>query len=268
MSNSCYYVPGADDSENSVDGPFYFDHSVNYRFGVTNPTPHDQAWNTQTMSTTLPHHFAPIPTIATPGNPTHPGMGSGFHPGFEADVDNDGADFPPYPAGGIPFNARMPANPPRTIFDPAYRPGFTFPTEDTASFTSLSPASEAEGTSTAPRRGTSRPGWSARRRGMSVQSSLSAYGSQANIVSSSREPSIASETPLVCKWEGCKYKGSFQRRTELMRHLECIHVFPNAFPCPFDDCFRSFNRRDNLEEHVKKAHPEGHQNYQTDQSLQ
>ncbi|KAJ5219654.1 hypothetical protein N7468_008858 [Penicillium chermesinum] len=56
-----------------------------------------------------------------------------------------------------------------------------------------------------------------------------------------------------CEWKGCRYNGAFGRWAELKRHIETKHVYPNHFQCY--RCKKQYNRKDNLEEHCKKAHP-------------
>ncbi|KAJ5537686.1 hypothetical protein N7494_007165 [Penicillium frequentans] len=56
-----------------------------------------------------------------------------------------------------------------------------------------------------------------------------------------------------CKWEGCRYTGAFGRKFELKRHVDTQHISPNSFPCPDPRCGKGYNRRDNLEEHLRRA---------------
>ncbi|KAJ5949933.1 hypothetical protein N7454_001517 [Penicillium verhagenii] len=55
-----------------------------------------------------------------------------------------------------------------------------------------------------------------------------------------------------CKWEGCRYTGAFGRKFELKRHVETQHINPNSYECP--GCRKGYNRKDNLEEHLRRAH--------------
>lgn len=57
-----------------------------------------------------------------------------------------------------------------------------------------------------------------------------------------------------CKWEGCRYTGAFGRKFELKRHVETQHIFPNSFECLNSRCNKVYNRKDNLEEHMRRAH--------------
>jgi hypothetical protein len=65
-----------------------------------------------------------------------------------------------------------------------------------------------------------------------------------------QSPSIAGG----CKWEGCKYEGSFRRVADLLRHIRTVHISPGSYTCPVAGCLKSFNRRDNLEAHVQRIH--------------
>lgn len=65
-----------------------------------------------------------------------------------------------------------------------------------------------------------------------------------------QSPSIAGG----CKWEGCKYEGSFHRVADLLRHIRTVHISPGSYTCPVAGCLKSFNRRDNLEAHVQRIH--------------
>ncbi|KAK2757980.1 hypothetical protein FQN54_004386 [Arachnomyces sp. PD_36] len=60
-----------------------------------------------------------------------------------------------------------------------------------------------------------------------------------------------------CKWEGCRYSGSFSRKHELKRHLETKHIDPQAYPCPVVGCGKKCNREDNLQQHIQKRHGSG-----------
>ncbi|KAJ5697579.1 hypothetical protein N7488_011263 [Penicillium malachiteum] len=60
--------------------------------------------------------------------------------------------------------------------------------------------------------------------------------------------------PFKCKWEDCRYPGVFARKAVLMRHIETQHVTPKSFECPDKLCDRSFNRKDNMEEHWRRVH--------------
>ncbi|PLB51645.1 hypothetical protein P170DRAFT_422635 [Aspergillus steynii IBT 23096] len=60
--------------------------------------------------------------------------------------------------------------------------------------------------------------------------------------------------PRRCEWVGCDYSGTFNRKAELMRHLEEKHVAPGSHICPVRRCHRSFNRGYNLRNHVRVKH--------------
>ncbi|KAJ5261257.1 hypothetical protein N7478_011852 [Penicillium angulare] len=57
-----------------------------------------------------------------------------------------------------------------------------------------------------------------------------------------------------CEWKGCRYPGAFGRKFELKRHVDTQHISPNSFECPDSRCRKSYNRKDNLEEHLRRAH--------------
>ncbi|EAU31653.1 predicted protein [Aspergillus terreus NIH2624] len=56
---------------------------------------------------------------------------------------------------------------------------------------------------------------------------------------------------LQCGWNNCDYNGTFGRKAELMRHIDSKHVSPGAHMCPMPNCGRAFNRKDNLDEHLR-----------------
>ncbi|KAL4922361.1 hypothetical protein BDW62DRAFT_172395 [Aspergillus aurantiobrunneus] len=58
-----------------------------------------------------------------------------------------------------------------------------------------------------------------------------------------------------CGWEGCADRGSFKRENDLWRHIKGAHVFPRSFICMIENCRASFNRKDNLQEHIRRRHP-------------
>ncbi|KAJ5798458.1 uncharacterized protein N7503_007754 [Penicillium pulvis] len=58
--------------------------------------------------------------------------------------------------------------------------------------------------------------------------------------------------PIRCEWQGCTYKGTFGRRSDLNRHTKSIHISPRAFKCP--ECGRDFNRKENLQGHLENVH--------------
>ncbi|OJJ43583.1 hypothetical protein ASPZODRAFT_28239 [Penicilliopsis zonata CBS 506.65] len=64
-----------------------------------------------------------------------------------------------------------------------------------------------------------------------------------------RQPAV-----FRCKWEGCRYSGSFNRIGDLLRHVRNIHVCPRSYPCPVQSCGEIFNRKDNLQEHMRRRH--------------
>ncbi|KNG83295.1 hypothetical protein ANOM_008717 [Aspergillus nomiae NRRL 13137] len=58
----------------------------------------------------------------------------------------------------------------------------------------------------------------------------------------------------MCKWEGCTSTKIFNREADLVRHVRTIHIAPRSYRCNVDGCFRSFNRGDNLKEHMLRVH--------------
>ncbi|KAJ5930994.1 hypothetical protein N7466_006487 [Penicillium verhagenii] len=57
-----------------------------------------------------------------------------------------------------------------------------------------------------------------------------------------------------CLWQGCRYTGTFRRSAELRRHVDTQHIAPKSYICPVSDCGRPYNRGDNLNEHLRRAH--------------
>lgn len=64
---------------------------------------------------------------------------------------------------------------------------------------------------------------------------------------------LVSDT-LKCHWNGCRYGGTFGRKSELKRHVETQHIYPMAYQCPFPECGSEHNRKDNLQAHLQNAH--------------
>ncbi|OJJ70059.1 hypothetical protein ASPBRDRAFT_650104 [Aspergillus brasiliensis CBS 101740] len=60
--------------------------------------------------------------------------------------------------------------------------------------------------------------------------------------------------PFQCKWEGCRYTGSFHREADLLRHLRTLHISPAIHRCGIDNCGSVFNRKDNLRDHTRRYH--------------
>ncbi|KAB8264686.1 hypothetical protein BDV32DRAFT_117399 [Aspergillus pseudonomiae] len=58
-----------------------------------------------------------------------------------------------------------------------------------------------------------------------------------------------------CGWKDCTYDGTFGREAELIRHVKLLHVSPRSYECRMPGCGRVFNRRDNLFDHRRRAHP-------------
>ncbi|OJJ34612.1 hypothetical protein ASPWEDRAFT_42586 [Aspergillus wentii DTO 134E9] len=59
---------------------------------------------------------------------------------------------------------------------------------------------------------------------------------------------------LTCEWKNCNYAGSFRRPAELMRHVQTKHISPRSYKCWKGECKAKFNRKDNLEEHLRRVH--------------
>jgi uncharacterized Zn-finger protein len=58
----------------------------------------------------------------------------------------------------------------------------------------------------------------------------------------------------ICKWDGCKYTGSFGREADLLRHVRTAHISPRSFVCSVSGCRKSCSRKDNLEAHHRRVH--------------
>ncbi|RDK42308.1 hypothetical protein M752DRAFT_276276 [Aspergillus phoenicis ATCC 13157] len=54
---------------------------------------------------------------------------------------------------------------------------------------------------------------------------------------------------LRCKWEGCAYSGTFNRREDLLRHVRNLHVTPQSYLCEI--CGRRFNQSYNRAVHMR-----------------
>ncbi|KNG91508.1 hypothetical protein ANOM_000048 [Aspergillus nomiae NRRL 13137] len=71
----------------------------------------------------------------------------------------------------------------------------------------------------------------------------------------SLQPGGNGSTLFRCGWKDCTYDGTFGREAELMRHVKLLHVSPRSYECRMLGCGRVFNRRDNLLDHRRRAHP-------------
>lgn len=60
--------------------------------------------------------------------------------------------------------------------------------------------------------------------------------------------------PFRCKWFECKSTCQFSSKTTLFRHLETQHLFPGSWECLNEDCDKKFDRKDNMEEHLRRVH--------------
>ncbi|KAL4908896.1 hypothetical protein BDW74DRAFT_74383 [Aspergillus multicolor] len=67
----------------------------------------------------------------------------------------------------------------------------------------------------------------------------------------------ASPRVLRCEWKDCPHRNPFRREGDLLRHVKGAHVSPRSFVCTIDGCWKSFNRNDNLQEHVRRCHGAG-----------
>ncbi|OQE33054.1 hypothetical protein PENFLA_c001G02563 [Penicillium flavigenum] len=57
-----------------------------------------------------------------------------------------------------------------------------------------------------------------------------------------------------CRWIDCKHPGPFCHKSVLMRHIKTQHVNPRSIDCP--RCKKTFNRKDNMKEHLGRVHRE------------
>ena len=53
-----------------------------------------------------------------------------------------------------------------------------------------------------------------------------------------------------CKWKDCRYLGFFKRKGSLVRHLQTLHIDPLSHSCRVQHCDKAFNRKDNLVQHM------------------
>ncbi|KAJ5817515.1 hypothetical protein N7447_007523 [Penicillium robsamsonii] len=60
--------------------------------------------------------------------------------------------------------------------------------------------------------------------------------------------------PFECNWISCKHRRPFSCERVLMRHIKTQHVKPRSIDCP--RCPLSFNRKDNMKEHLGRVHRE------------
>ena len=59
-----------------------------------------------------------------------------------------------------------------------------------------------------------------------------------------------------CEVCGQPFTGLLQdRMSNLKRHIRTKHQSSDDFECPVDECDSTFNRQDNLNKHMRKAHP-------------
>ncbi|KAJ6128698.1 hypothetical protein N7471_009915 [Penicillium samsonianum] len=55
-----------------------------------------------------------------------------------------------------------------------------------------------------------------------------------------------------CHWKDCTYRDPFSGKPALLRHIDTQHITPRSFDCP--SCNKSFNRKDNMTEHLGRVH--------------
>ncbi|KAE8383156.1 hypothetical protein BDV26DRAFT_252219 [Aspergillus bertholletiae] len=60
--------------------------------------------------------------------------------------------------------------------------------------------------------------------------------------------------PLTCRWDGCTYRRLFNREADLVRHVKTKHISPRCHKCTVNACTKSFNRGDNLRDHMVRMH--------------
>lgn len=77
---------------------------------------------------------------------------------------------------------------------------------------------------------------------------------------SASTPAPKSPGTFACAWKGCEHQGNFNRKMDLKRHVDISHIFPSKFQCPVELCRKTFNRKDNLESHMR-LHLELNGNY-------
>ncbi|KAB8209359.1 hypothetical protein BDV34DRAFT_221749 [Aspergillus parasiticus] len=63
---------------------------------------------------------------------------------------------------------------------------------------------------------------------------------------------------LRCRWEGCTSRRHFNREADLVRHIKTLHIAPRSYKCVVGDCSKTYNRGDNLKEHMLKVHQISH----------
>ena len=67
---------------------------------------------------------------------------------------------------------------------------------------------------------------------------------------------LSSIDTTCCEICGQAFTGLLQdRMSNLKRHIRTKHEIINDIQCPVHECDSTFNRRDNLNKHMRKAHP-------------
>jgi hypothetical protein len=56
-----------------------------------------------------------------------------------------------------------------------------------------------------------------------------------------------------CPWPTCNIQRSFRRRSDLLRHMECVHSGVRRFVCDLPGCHKTYARGDKLTAH-KRSH--------------
>ncbi|KAE8423474.1 hypothetical protein BDV36DRAFT_242659 [Aspergillus pseudocaelatus] len=63
---------------------------------------------------------------------------------------------------------------------------------------------------------------------------------------------------LRCRWEGCTSRRQFNREADLVRHIRTLHIAPRSYKCIIENCSKTYNRGDNLKEHILRVHQVSH----------
>lgn len=71
-----------------------------------------------------------------------------------------------------------------------------------------------------------------------------------------RKRSYISPESLKCDHPDCEKRQPFKRRQDLRRNKRTIHDSPGSFVCPYEGCYETKNRKDNLQEHIRRRHQE------------
>ncbi|KAJ5984490.1 Zinc finger C2H2 [Penicillium waksmanii] len=77
---------------------------------------------------------------------------------------------------------------------------------------------------------------------------------EGHIITQNQDSSSNANTsppPLLCEWPDCKRPGPFSSKGTLRRHVNTQHLAPRSFKCPHRECTMTFNRKDNLDQHLR-----------------